>query len=161
MDTKTASIRWNCTVGDIREWCRDGKVLEAKKERGRWVIPDDAMRPLDRKLQKEILWQILEFENDNSCRIDLTQWGINDDSIVDYLSSLFPLCLRRRCDSNRPINKLAELQITDLGLAIAGRRYDAETADRVPKVIQWSAQVTGIFAASFVNSMIQQQLGIN
>lgn len=160
MDTKTAAEKWKCNISDIREWCRSGRIEEAHKEKGRWIIPNDAKRPLDRRLQKEILWQILKYENNSVCRIDLTQWGIDDSSIPDYLSLLLPLCLRKRMSNNEPINNLSEIELTELGFAIVGYGRNSALSNQVPRIIGWSAQAAGIFAASFTTTMIQEQIGV-
>ena len=53
MNTTEAAEKWNTTRDVVARWCKDGKVPGAEKPKFRWVIPDDASRPIDKKLQRE------------------------------------------------------------------------------------------------------------
>lgn len=47
MDVKTAAKRWELTERRLTMLCRDGRIEGAKKEKGLWLIPDDAEKPID------------------------------------------------------------------------------------------------------------------
>lgn len=43
---KEFAEKWNCSVNTVRDWCRKGKLTEVrrpKKDRGKWLIPKDAV----------------------------------------------------------------------------------------------------------------------
>lgn len=52
MDTKTASVKWSLTERRLTMLCREGRIDGAKKENGVWLIPDDAIKPNDRRKKK-------------------------------------------------------------------------------------------------------------
>lgn len=123
MNTKDAAQRWNCRPEEVRAWCRGGDIGGVRKEKNRWVIPDDARRPIDKKLQSEMLWQILEMQQEQRARIDLTIWGVPRNETIGYLQALFDCCLQARfADPNEPIRTIADIQLTERGLHLLGRR---------------------------------------
>ena len=47
LDVNTAAKRWQLTERRLTMLCRDGRIEGAKKEKGLWLIPDDAEKPID------------------------------------------------------------------------------------------------------------------
>lgn len=52
MDVKTAADRWKLTERRVTTLCRNGRIEGAKKERGLWLIPDNAEKPMDGRSNK-------------------------------------------------------------------------------------------------------------
>ncbi len=52
MDVKTASERWGLTQRRITTLCRDGRIAGSRKEKGLWLIPEDAVKPADGRRSK-------------------------------------------------------------------------------------------------------------
>lgn len=52
MDVKTAASKWELTERRITTLCRDGRIGGAKKERGVWLVPEDAEKPIDGRRNK-------------------------------------------------------------------------------------------------------------
>lgn len=89
MDVKTAAERWKCAPNEVRTWCKEGAIEGACKPKNAWTIPVQASRPLDKKLIKEVLWQLLELSNGSASTIDLTPWGVNSSNLLAaYLDAL-------------------------------------------------------------------------
>lgn len=155
MDTKAAAERWQSSVSDVRAWCRDGNIVGAKKENRRWDIPDKAKRPIDRRLQREILWRLLEVQQGERRTLQLTDWGVPDDDIPGYVEPLFELCLR----ANEDAHGWDDIQITAMGLRLLGR-VSAADRSQVPEVLTWGASLAGTFTAAFaveaVNRAVSQ-----
>ena len=117
MDTRAAAEKWGCTDRDVRDWCRGGHIAGSTKEKRKWLIPDDAQRPLDRKLQREILWQVLRRKDNRRRWIDLTRWGVSDDKIADYIALLLSTCLRRTPDAEE-IGSIDDIELTEKGFSM-------------------------------------------
>lgn len=47
MDVKTAASKWKLTERRITTLCRDGRIEGTKKEKGIWLIPENAIKPID------------------------------------------------------------------------------------------------------------------
>ena len=52
MDVKTAASKWELTERRITTLCRDGRIEGAKKEKGVWLVPEDAEKPEDGRTNK-------------------------------------------------------------------------------------------------------------
>ncbi len=52
MDVKTTAERWGLTQRRVTTLCRDGRIAGCKKEKGIWLIPDDAVKPADGRSNK-------------------------------------------------------------------------------------------------------------
>lgn len=159
MNVKTAAEKWGCSESEVRGWCRDGDIEGTVKEKRRWEIPDDAKRPFDRKMQKDVLWQVLRWKDNHQRRIDLTCWGIDDKEIINYISLLVPIFIRVLYG---PVNagNLDSLELTDKGYALIGYGKEIE-AEKLPKVIRWGASATGVFAAAFTSESFRQVTGLS
>ena len=51
MTTKEASEKWDITERRINVLRKEGRIPGAYKENKRWVIPADAVKPIDRRLK--------------------------------------------------------------------------------------------------------------
>lgn len=151
MNTKEAAEKWGCGTDEVRGWCRSGYINGATKEKGRWVIPQNAKRPIDRKMQREILWRILEVQNGERRVVQLTEWGIPDIDLPGSIGSLFDLCLRvREGATKEELSGWGDVCITGMGMRLLGRKNNCmDNLDAVPKVLTWTVSLAGTFAASF------------
>lgn len=52
MDVKTAASKWELTERRITTLCRDGRIEGAKKEKGVWLVPETAEKPVDGRKNK-------------------------------------------------------------------------------------------------------------
>ena len=51
--TREASIKWNISTRRINVLCKTGRISGAYKEDNQWYIPDDAKKPVDKRLKEE------------------------------------------------------------------------------------------------------------
>ena len=51
LTVKEAAALWNVTPRAVTTLCKEGKIENARKEKGIWIIPADVKRPLDRRLK--------------------------------------------------------------------------------------------------------------
>lgn len=52
IDVKTAASRWNLTERRLTMLCRNGRIEGARKDNGIWMIPADALKPIDGRTSK-------------------------------------------------------------------------------------------------------------
>ena len=52
IDVKDAASKWGLTERRITTLCRDGRIFDAKKEGGLWLIPENAEKPNDGRKNK-------------------------------------------------------------------------------------------------------------
>ena len=52
MDVKAAASKWELTERRITTLCRDGRIEGARKEKGVWLVPEDAEKPADGRTNK-------------------------------------------------------------------------------------------------------------
>lgn len=150
MDTKQAMERWNCDIRAVREWCREGVIDgAAKSKRGSWIIPDDAKRPLDRSLSREILWSIVEWQNGCVSRIDLTGWGVSRTEVLAYLKALErDNCLELEEDDTAGSSSL---RITKRGFSLIGR--GGKTEPIIPSAARIVTTLSGKFVGALLDEM--------
>ena len=48
---KEAAVRWNITERRVATLCKDGKIVGAKKQGKRWMIPADTQKPVDQRIK--------------------------------------------------------------------------------------------------------------
>ena len=58
MTIKEASEKWNISERRIRQLIQDGRILGAKKIGAAWYIPNDAGKPIDKRVKEEIEFKI-------------------------------------------------------------------------------------------------------
>ena len=58
MTIKEASEKWNISERRIRQLIQDGRILGAKKIGSAWYIPNDAGKPIDKRVKEEIEFKI-------------------------------------------------------------------------------------------------------
>lgn len=147
MDTKAAAEKWNCDRSNVAKWCKNGLVEGAHQEGfGRpWTIPDQAIRPIDRRLAKEIIWTLLELKTKRHPVFDLSIWGIKKEEIGLYLNEL-----RSNLYIEFDSNDCDDYFITAKGFKLLGRHNcsEFESFDDI-KVI---ADVAGVFIGSTIKA---------
>lgn len=162
MKTAEAAEKWNCTPKDVAQWCKQGLIPGAEKPSGPsavrpWAIPDDAKRPIDRRLQREIIWRIIERKNDPGTHVDLTAWGIADEDVPGCLHAMMPILLRKGEPDAGIIGSVDELRVTEAGFRLVNR-HGAVSANDAPAFLTWSANFAGTFAGAFVSSLARLPL---
>lgn len=58
MTIKEASEKWDISERRIRQLIQDGRILGAKKIGAAWYIPNDAGKPIDKRVKEEIEFKI-------------------------------------------------------------------------------------------------------
>lgn len=58
MQIKEASEKWNISERRIRQLIQDGRIEGAEKIGTTWNIPDDANKPIDKRVKDEIEFKI-------------------------------------------------------------------------------------------------------
>lgn len=58
MTIKEVSEKWNISERRIRQLIQDGRILGAKKIGAAWYIPNDAGKPIDKRVKEEIEFKI-------------------------------------------------------------------------------------------------------
>lgn len=89
--TAECAEKWNADKRDVSAWCRADLIYGAVKETSfpfRWIIPCDAKRPIDACIIRELLWQIIELENERISEIDVSVWGIPAVDVAGCIQSL-------------------------------------------------------------------------
>ena len=54
VSVKEMALRWNLGVGMVSKYCADNRIPGAKKDKGKWLIPDDAQKPIDGRRKIEV-----------------------------------------------------------------------------------------------------------
>ena len=151
LTTKELSAKWNTSSKTIAAWCKNGYVIVASKETvfpGRWLIPRTSNRPLDRLLVRELLWQVVEYQNGRISEIDLTSWGIPAEDVNG--------CIRALLDNDYLV-RLGDrpaIRISCKGLLLLGRKEGTRSASEPPVVLMWTASAGGAFFGSLIDQLI-------
>lgn len=51
MSVKDAAKRWNITERRVSKMCKDGNIAGAEKQGGRWMLPADTQKPVDKRIR--------------------------------------------------------------------------------------------------------------
>lgn len=149
-----AAERWNCSTNDIYDWCKNGSIEGAQKEKRAWAIPQDAMRPFDKKLVREILWQLLELKNGTATRFDLSEWGIKQADLARYIEPLVDICYIEQTPSAPVAGRTLNYRITNKGLHLLGRTGSKDSGVDVPKPLMIGASVAGRFTSQIISDLM-------
>lgn len=142
LTTQEAAEKWNADRRLVSDWCKNGFISGAKKDRNKntaWSIPSDARRPIDSKLIQEILWRVLESDKPQRDTLDLTDWGIglsDTSECIEVLTSNG--CLKFVGDGGR-------LSLTKKGYSILGRYGSSAKNAAFPVPLQWVSAFGGTF----------------
>lgn len=150
-----AAERWNCTKEDVYAWCKEGLIEGARKKRQAWAIPLESLRPLDKKLIKEMLWQLLELKNGTAHRFDLSTWGVKQTDLPRYLNPLVDGCYIEQAPSasGGSATGMLDYQITNKGLFLLGRAGTKKASVDVPPKLMIGASVVGRFASQVFSDL--------
>ena len=90
MDTKQASLKFNVGTKEIQELCRKKLIIGARKEKGKWIIPDDTKFIIDYNGIKYILWEIFNFKIDKNYAFSLKyiETPLKVKECIKYLQSM-------------------------------------------------------------------------
>lgn len=154
MTAAQAAEKWNCTKDDIYTWCKEGNIEGAQKTKRAWIIPQEALRPLDKKLIKEMLWQLLELKNGTAHRLDLSTWGVRQKDISRYLSPLVEGCYIEPLSSiDTGAAGTINFRITNRGLHLLGRAGSKKASIDVPPTLMIGATVVGRFTSQIISDL--------
>ena len=147
MSTAEAASLWNCDSKDVSAWCRKGFIQGATQEKARkpWKIPSDAIRPMDKKLLRELLWQILEKKNDSNCRMDLSIWGVSNKNVREYLSTL--ISNQYIATTKENVDSMNDIFLTRKSFEIL-KRHTSKDGD-LSDVMLLTSECAGRFAGAF------------
>lgn len=150
LSTKEAAEEWNDTRRNVASWCKDGYIQGARKDlRGNtaWSIPADAKRPIDSKLIRELLWQIVEKSNGIIDQLDLTDWGIPIGDTEDYVQALIDNHYLERAVMTSNVRLLKK------AIRSLGRHLDGDVR-QPPETLILTASAAGTFAGSLARSIL-------
>ena len=51
ISVKDAAKRWNITERRVSKMCKDGNIAGAEKQGGRWMLPADTQKPVDKRIR--------------------------------------------------------------------------------------------------------------
>lgn len=75
MTTSEISEKWGITERRINVLCKEGRITGAHKENGRWLIPSDAKKPMDKRIKDAI--GVMNMKNKGNKKLPLPV-GISD-----------------------------------------------------------------------------------
>lgn len=155
MSAVEAAEQWSCTRDDVYDWCKDNVIEGAQKKGRSWTIPRDSMRPFDKKLAKEVLWQLLELKLGTANRFDLSSWGIKQAHLKQYLELLIDACYIQQ-DISAPSQggRALPYRITNKGLNLLGRMGTTNAEYTVPPKLMVAATVAGRFASQLASDLL-------
>lgn len=149
LSTQEAAKKWNTTPECVRSWCKSKHVSGALKSKSfpfAWSIPADAKRPIDAAIIRELLWQIVEFQNSQLVAFDLSEWGISDSDVSG--------CIGVLADAGYLVPKdESSYRLSRRALAVVGRSLDKEEKRDALPILAWCA-ASGTFAGAFVKQLL-------
>lgn len=147
--TRELAEKWAASEKDIASWCKSGLIGGATKQSTfpwRWLIPFDAKRPLDSRVIRELLWQILELQNNRIVELDITCWGIPLSDI--------PACVQALVDAGylRELKNSQQIRLSNKAFSVLGRKIGGRIDSDSLEPLVLKAAVAG----SFVGAVIKQ-----
>ena len=142
---------WHASVADVRSWCKSNYIDGAVKSKTfpfAWEIPADAKRPIDEPLICELLWKLIELQNDCIAAIDLSDWGI-------------PLCDIEGCyqalanESFLDASEVHSAHLTKKALLALGREGCSSSSKEPITVLMWGAAAVGAAMGNAAKQLIQ------
>ncbi len=88
MTVQEFAEEYNLTQATVYKYCKHGKIDGAKKVAGKWIIPDDAIKPLTKKQMRQMLLSLLMYKNNPAAGFDFTLADCNERDISKYLQYL-------------------------------------------------------------------------
>lgn len=144
LTTRQCAEKWNTDADNVAKWCREG-VIPGAEHKGlgkRWFIPSDAMRPLDKVIACEILWQIIECQMGNQTQVDLSRWGFPDEEGVKA-------CIQVLSEEGYIQKQDGSWRIKQLGMSLLGRSLPEGGKVATFQIMMWSEA-----AGSFVGAVV-------
>ena len=59
LTVKEIAAQWEVSTNLVSRYCAEDKIPGVKKEKGKWLIPDDAQKPIDGRRKIEVEEDIL------------------------------------------------------------------------------------------------------
>ena len=141
---------WHASVADVRSWCKSNYIDGAVKSKTfpfAWKIPANAKRPIDEPLIRELLWQLIEFQNKRIAEVDLSDWGIPPCDIGGCCQALAN-------EAYLDTSVISSAHLTKKALSILGREGCDASSNEPPKVLIWGAAAVGTAACSAANQLM-------
>lgn len=88
MTVQEYAERHHLTQATVCKYCKQGKIDGAEKVAGKWIIPDDAIKPLAEKQMRQMLLSLLMYKNNSAAGFDFSQADCNERDISKYLKYL-------------------------------------------------------------------------
>lgn len=144
MSPSVAGELWNMKYQAVTNACIDGRIIGAYRDSGnRWIIPIDAVKPLDLENIRQILISTLALKNRNS---DIAgSWSPDVITVYDYLIEIGMF----EPTENLSANTLKNLVLTDKGMRIAteGKKMNIDLMNAGVTIVQVVASVITIWQA--------------
>lgn len=153
MTVSEAADQWSCSKDDVYAWCKSGSIKGARKNGKTWAIPQTTMRPLDRKLIREILWQLLELKNGTAGSFDLSEWGVKQADLARYLNPLVDDCYIEPVPAAHATERALGYRITNKGLRLLGRSGSRDARVDAPQPLMIGATVAGRFVSQIISDL--------
>lgn len=149
-----AAEQWRFFKDDIYTWCNNGSIAGARKYGRTWAIPQNALRPLDKKLIREMLWQLLELKNGTAHRFDLSERGVKRENLARYLNPLVDGFYIEEIPSMDISESALNYRITNKSLHLLGRAGSKEASADVPQPLMVGATVVGRFTSQIISDLM-------
>lgn len=87
---KVVAKLWHLNEATIRKYAseRVGKIPGAIKQDGIWLIPANAVKPINEPIAQGLIWSILELKNETNGFLDLTKFDIDNHQLESVLLEL-------------------------------------------------------------------------
>lgn len=88
MTVKDFAEKYNLSQATVRKYCNQKVIDGAKKVKGKWIIPDDAIKPLTEKQMRQMLLSLLMYKNNPAAGFDFTPADCNERDVSKYFKYL-------------------------------------------------------------------------
>lgn len=117
MTVKEASQKWNIPENRLREYCKDKMVYKADKVNKKWVIPEEAEKPLPVKEVKAILYLFIVAKfKPQAADFSTVAW--NHEDFREKCRYLQQMAYISAIDSVPDEQLLSGIDLTDKGLRL-------------------------------------------
>lgn len=138
MNTKTAADAWNLRPATVAEYCKDGKIYNAKKYlESRWYIPVNAVKPLSNEEIRRFLILTLQLKNKPSLKIDWSTFPSDYSSVELIYRYLVFRNMIENFDIQDKKHIPYEVVLTPKGMEIATSGHREKPTDYGTALKEW------------------------
>jgi hypothetical protein len=117
LDTKTFATKWNVKPRTVANYCANGFIPGAIKERGVWKIPSNSIKPLSPDNVLQILRLVNTLKHYPDIEIDYDVTGLAEKNISRVFNYLVNIRMLQPFDSTVPEDRMPYLvKLTQRGL---------------------------------------------